>query len=236
MLVFGHRGAAGLEPENTLRAIRKAIEIGVDWVEIDVRRVDGRLITFHDDVLDRTTNGRGPLHRVSFEDLRELDAGGGERIPLLTEVVDAIDGRVGLNIELKEPGLAEAIAELSSQYCARQPAWHGRFLLSSFDQGETAVLARLDHEFLLGVLFSGDGRRALERARDLGAYSLNSSITQLTADLVANAHAHGIKIFVYTVNTLADIERCGRLGVDGVFSDYPDRVIEYRAATSHDGR
>jgi glycerophosphoryl diester phosphodiesterase len=225
MLVFGHRGAAGHEPENTLRSIRKALELGVDGVEIDVRSVDGRLIVFHDDVLDRTTNGRGPIRHVSFETLRGLDAGRGEYIPLLTEVLELIDARVGLNIEVKERGLARDIAGTVADCFEKQPAWRGRVMLSSFDREETAALAEIDGGCLLGILFKEDDSLALERARRLGAYSLHASMKQLDCELVDAAHASGIKVFAYTVNETSDIEMCHGLGVDGLFSDFPDRAL-----------
>src|SRR4051794_29972802 len=105
-LIIGHRGAAGLEPENTLRSFARAIEIGVDAIELDVYCVDDRLVVIHDDTLERTTNGRGEVMKSTFAALRQLDAGRGERIPTLEEVFAAVPERLTVNVELKGSGTA----------------------------------------------------------------------------------------------------------------------------------
>ena len=110
MFCIGHRGARGHAPENTLASVRKAIELGADWIEVDVYGVDGELVVFHDDRLERTTNGEGLLMGQSFDYLRSLDAGDGELIPTLAEVFDVAADRVGINVELKGPGTAEPVA------------------------------------------------------------------------------------------------------------------------------
>ncbi len=228
MLSIGHRGAAGHEPENTLRGVARAMRLGVDWIEVDVQLVDGELVVFHDDTLERTTNGSGAVAEQSFKALRELDAGEGETIPRLAEVLDLIDARVGLNIELKGPDCGESVTSIVGDYLERQPEWRGKILLSSFDETQTAELAGRERNFELGILFETDAEAALARARAFAAYSIHPSTKQVTAELVAEAHAAGIKVFVYTVNEPREIATMRALGVDGVFSDYPDRVGEYR--------
>lgn len=229
MLVIAHRGASANEPENTLRAIARAIALGADWVEIDVQRVDNALIVIHDDSLDRTTNGQGPVSAQTLAALRALDAGRGERIPLLTEVIDLIDARIGLNIELKGADVADDVIALVSDCLRRQPAWHDRLLLSSFDAAQTARAARGRHGWRLGVLFEGDPTAALERAVALRADSLHVPLEALTAELVTAVRRAGVAIYVYTVNADADLARCLDLGVDGVFSDVPERALTMRA-------
>lgn len=112
VLSIGHRGAAGHAPENTLLSIQQAIELGADWVEIDVHSVGNNLLVIHDDRLERTTNGRGKLRKRDIETLRALDAGEGEKIPFLSEVLKTVQNRVGLNIELKGKGTAEPVHRL----------------------------------------------------------------------------------------------------------------------------
>ena len=112
MLMIGHRGAMGCAPENTLLSIHKAIELGADWVEIDVHCVADKLLVIHDETVDRTTNGRGKLIDYSFEELRALDAGLGQRIPTLQEVLEVTVGKVGLNIELKGLGTGKVLTSL----------------------------------------------------------------------------------------------------------------------------
>ena len=105
MLIIGHRGACGLEPENTLRSVQRAMDLGVDMVEIDIYEHEGRLIVMHDETLDRTTNGVGKYSDYSLDHLRKLDAGKGERIPYLEEVIELTRDKVGLNIEIKGRGV-----------------------------------------------------------------------------------------------------------------------------------
>ncbi len=227
MIVIGHRGAAGHAPENTLASIAVAVGQGVDSVEIDVRALDGHLIVLHDDVLERTTNGRGHYKSVSLAALRALDAGGGEQVPLLGEVVELIAGRCGLNVEVKEPGIArEVVAELEASTGDRG-GWRSRVLLSSFDVGTTRDLAAMRGEMRLGVLYDDPFPAALGRAIELGAYSIHMPLRGVTEEAVARAHDQGLAVFSYTVNTRPEIERCAAARVDGVFSDFPDRVIAF---------
>ncbi len=230
MRVFGHRGAAGHCPENTLAGLRHAIALGVDAVEIDVRRLDDALIVLHDDTLDRTTNGHGSYKAMTLSALRALDAGHGERIPLLEEVIALTLGRVDLNIEVKEPGIAEQVVEHTLLATSALPAWREHILLSSFDVATSAALARLHGPMHLGLLYEEDFDPALQRALRLGARSLHMALEHLDAADVARAHAHDLAVYVYTVNDESAIARCRHAGVDGVFSDYPDRVV----ATRHD--
>lgn len=228
MLAIAHRGASGYEPENTLRSVARAIALGTDWIEIDVQLVDGELIVLHDETLDRTTNGSGVAAQQSFDYLRTLDAGKGEQIPTLTEVMDLIGARTGINIELKGEGVVDPVAALVSDYQDRRPSWHERIMLSSFNESQIEKLAAHERDFRLGLAFEDDPGSALALARDLDAYSINPSMAQVTAALVDEAHAAGIKVFVFTVNELRDIAAMQKLNVDGVFSDYPDRVIALR--------
>ena len=129
-LCIGHRGAKGLEPENTLRSIRKALDLGVDGVEIDVYSVAGQLVVIHDETLERTTNGRGLVEEQSFDYLRSLDAGKGEKIPVLREVFDEVNRRAFINIELKGRHTAEPVMELIGEYTDGRGWVMGDFLVS----------------------------------------------------------------------------------------------------------
>jgi len=228
MRVFGHRGAAGHRPENTLASLRHALALGVDAVEIDVRLLDGALIVLHDDTLDRTTSGHGTYKALSLDALRALDAGEGESIPLLDEVITLILGRIDLNIEVKEAGIAQQVVEQTLAATAPWPAWREHILLSSFDVETSAELARLRGPMRFGLLYEEDFAGALARALHLGAQSLHMALEHLDAADVARAHHHGIAVYVYTVNDAAAIARCRAAQVDGVFSDYPERVIAAR--------
>jgi len=228
MWIIGHRGAAGTSPENTLLAITHALEARVDWVEIDIRMVENTIIVLHDDTLDRTTSGSGSAYECSLTDLRKLDAGDGEQIPLLSEVMDLIDTRAGLNIEIKQPGLNQALVALISDAIERQPNWRNRLMFSSFIPQVMLELRDLAPSgCLLGGLSERGAKDPLEFAVGIGAFSLNLSLAQLSRRLVQQAHARGLKVLVYTVNDIDDIVRCIDASVDGVFTDYPERAIAF---------
>ena len=109
---IGHRGASGYEPENTLSSFERAIAMGCRWIELDVYQVEGELIVIHDSTLDRTTNGQGRVASQTLAYLRSLDAGNGQQIPTLTEVISAVDHRAGINIELKGKHTAAPVVAL----------------------------------------------------------------------------------------------------------------------------
>lgn len=225
MLVIGHRGAAGHAPENTLASVRHAIACGVDAVEIDVCLLEDALIVLHDDTLDRTTNGHGPYKDMRLADLRALDAGQGEPIPLLEEVIALTCGRIGLNIEVKEAGIAAQVVTAALVATAAHRAWRAQILLSSFDIATSAALADLRGTMALGLLYEEAFDAALARALTLGARSLHMSLATLNARDVARARARGLQVYVYTVNDDEALARCRAAQVDGVFSDYPDRIL-----------
>ena len=220
-ICIGHRGACGYEPENTLDSFETAISLGCQWIELDVYFVTGELLVIHDDSLERTTNGKGDVMDSSLEYLRSLDAGNGQQIPTLSEVVDLVDKRCAINIELKGPYTAESTSAYLNSLCAN--GWQeDHFLLSSFYYGE---LAKADTRFRRGALFHKSVPDYFQITTQLDAYSINLSIKLVAQKLVDEAHRHGLKVLVYTVNQPDDILRMINMGVDGVFSDYPDRVI-----------
>jgi len=221
MLTIGHRGAMGYAPENTLLSIRKAIELGVDWVEIDIYLVDEQLVVIHDDTLERTTNGMGSIFDYSFDQLREFDAGQGEKIPLLQEVIDLTIDQVGLNIEIKGEGvvplLIEVLSTLSSIQCER-------ILISSFNMRELLQVKKLGEKFNMGVLTEGNLESSLQWGRRLCVYSIHCDVESISRAFVERVHRLGFKSYVYTVNDRKVINNIRLMGVDGVFSNYPDRV------------
>ena len=222
MLCIGHRGAMGYAPENTLLSIRKAIELGADWVEIDVHLADGQLFVIHDETLDRTTNGKGKLSDYSIATLRALDAGRGEKIPTLQEVIEETKGKVGLNIELKGIATGEAVA---IQLLALDKEHKEQILVSSFLMEELVKVPQIDTTIKLGVLAGKDVSLAFDWANKLNAYSIHLSLKQTTSESVQQARDAGLKLLVYTVNKKNDIAWMKLLGVDGVFTNYPDRVL-----------
>ncbi len=221
----GHRGAKGYRPENTLSSVRKALELGARYIEIDVYHIEDKLAVFHDNRLERTTNGVGYLTEQSFDALRTLNAGNGERIPTLLEVCQLVDRKACLNIELKGPNTAKPVLRLINRLVKQ--GWHKQaFLVSSFDHRQLEQMRNLDEQILLGALINGLLVDDARFAHDLGAYSVHPSLEFIDQRFVEDAHAKGIKVYPYTVNHPEDIEKMYQLGVDGVFTDFPDRVLQ----------
>jgi len=224
LLCIGHRGAMGYAPENTLASVRKALELGVSCIEVDVYGVDGHLVVFHDARIDRMTNAEGYLAEQDFEYLRSLDVGDEETIPTLEEVCDALAADTCLNIELKGPDTARPVVKHIEKYVSL--GWNkNRFLVSSFNHRELSVVKRLDAEIKTGALIRGLPVDDANFAEQLNAFSVNPAMDFVDQRFVDDAHMRGLKVYVYTVNHREDIDRMQRLGVDGVFSSYPDRVL-----------
>jgi len=225
LLCIGHRGAMGHEPENTLSSIRKALALGAPCMEVDVYNVDGHLVVFHDDRLERMTNGVGYVSEQSFEYLRSLDVGDGQQIPTLEEVCEVIDARACVNIELKGPDTAAPVAELITNLTKN--GWDkNSILVSSFHQRELLKMRRLHPEIKIGALLRGLPVDGSKFAEDLGAFSVHPSLDFVDQRFVDDAHNRGLKVYVYAVDHPDDIAKMQILGVDGVFTGYPERVLE----------
>ena len=226
ILCFAHRGASGYEPENTLLAIQHAITLGANWIEIDVHRSEDQLIVIHDERLERTTNGIGSISEHPLEYLRSLDAGKGERIPLLREVLDLLNRRAGINIELKGTDTARLAAALLEEYVGSHGWSDDDFIVSSFDYAQLSLIRKLRPGTKIGVLTATEPEAALPFASAIRAYSFHPGIRCVTRELVDRAHELGLKVFVFTANHPTDIRRMKALGIDGLFTNYPDRVLE----------
>lgn len=221
---FAHRGASGYEPENTLRSFSKALELGARWIELDIRIVEEELIVFHDRTLKRRANIEGIVEQQSFEGIRVLDVGKGERIPLLSEVLALIKGRARAQIELKGRGTGVPVAHYLTSLLAQ--GWApDSFLISSFDHEEVLDFHKLAPTIPVGVLLYGYPLNAIELARSVNAVSVHLNLEAVTPKRVKTLKEAGLKVYVYTVNEPADINAMRTIGVDGVFSDFPDRAI-----------
>jgi len=221
VLRIGHRGAAGHAPENTLGAFEKAVILRCDMTELDVHICKtGELVVIHDKTVDRTTNGSGQVSELSLNELKKLDAGAGETISALEEVLELLRGRIQLNIELKGLGTAKSVYRL-----VKSTGWRGEnLLITSFNWDMLAEYRKLDPEARLGPLTHLNLTEAMEFAEEIKVHCINPYHKPLTGGYVEKAHTKGFKVYPWTVNNPKDIERLIRLGVDGVISDYPDRV------------
>lgn len=224
MLCIGHRGAMGHEPENTLLSIRKAIALGVDAIEIDVYNVEDHLVVIHDRNLSRTTNGTGYLDHRSFAYLRSLDAGKGEQIPTLAEVFDTVARHALINIELKGSNTAKLVVDLIQAYLSQK--WsYSDFVVSSFNHDELHRVKQICPEITTGMLIYGLPWKYLTSAQELQTEIVIPSLDYVTPELVKSVQQQGLQLWVYTVNQPNDINLMRALGVDGIFTNYPERVF-----------
>ena len=225
MKKFGHRGAGGYEPENTLASFKKAIELGVDAIELDVHSLkDGTLVVIHDKKVNRTTNGYGYISKKTIEEIKLLDAGNGEKIPTLQEVLDLVNRKVQVNIELKGKNTAFPVSILINEYVRKKNWKYSDFMVSSFNLHELLVFKKLLPKVRIGVLIIGFILQ-FDKYVALGAHSVNIWSKLVRKSAVEKAHKYGLKLFAYTVNNKSEIAKMKDMGVDGVFSDYPDRIL-----------
>jgi len=227
MLCIAHRGASGHEPENTLRSIQRALEIGARFIEIDVHFVDGEILVIHDHRLNRTTDGTGVLAEKTFSYIRSLNAGKGERIPTLKEVLDLVARRAVINVELKGASTAIPVVSLIETYIDMFKWTYSDFLISSFDHHQLRKVAYLQPQLPIGALIRSIPLEYSRLAQEIGAFSVHPHLSCVTPEFIDDAHSRGLKVYVYTVDELEDIERLRLLGVDGVFTNYPERVLGY---------
>lgn len=225
MLCIGHRGAMGYEPENTLLSIKKALDLGVDGVEIDVYNVENELVVIHDRDLSRTTNGNGYIEDATFAYLRSLDAGKGEHVPTLKEVFNTVNRQAIVNIELKGSNTAKLVANLIVEYV--QQGWsYQDFVVSSFNHYELNQIKTIDPQITIGMLIFGLPLDYMDIARKLRADVVIACLDYVNSQLVAAAHQANFPIWVYTVNQPKDMEKMRQLGVDGIFTNYPDLIAK----------
>lgn len=229
MQIIGHRGACGYEPENTLQSFQKAIELGVDAIELDVQLCKtGELVVIHDSTVDRTTNGTGYVSNLSLDELKKLDAGNGTQIPTLQEVFDLVARRVVVNVEMKGQGVAEAVAGLINEYVSVHNWSYDDFWVSSFWHRQLVRFKTLCSHVKTGALFSCE-------PFDLASFVffdvdwIGCSVSFCSERLVRDAHALNKPLFVFTVNDAKEKHRVASLGVDGIFSNYPDRERSFGA-------
>jgi glycerophosphoryl diester phosphodiesterase len=225
VLKIGHRGAAGYEPENTLLAFQKALELKVDMVELDVQACKtGELMVIHDLKLDRTTNGKGYVCEKTYEELRCLDAGKNQKIPTLPEVLDLINRKVKINIEIKGSGIANSLFKLIQEYVQDKSWSWDDFLVSSFNHYEIQEFSQLTPKVKTGAIIAGIPIGYAQCASMLNCYSLHPSKEFINQALIDDAHQRGLKVYVYTLNEPEEIQKIKSLGVDGIFSNFPDRI------------
>ncbi len=239
MWVIAHRGASGIAPENTLAAFRKAVELGAGFIETDLQLSrDAHLVALHDDTLERTTNGSGPVSSRTLEELRKLDAGSwfgasghekhagfaGERIPAVEEILAfGREHEIGLFLEVKPtgPSGAEHAIVGALHACGEVP----RSVVLSFSPSVLKRVRQLDPLVVTGFLFSDRLPTAVATAVDSGARQLLPRTDRVSRELVTEAHAHDLRVVTWTANTADEMRKLISAGVDGIITNYPDRLV-----------
>lgn len=226
-LVIGHRGAMGHETENSLASIQKALDLGVDMIEIDVFKIkSGEIVVFHDDRLERLANAGGAIEEYNISDLNQVILDGGHKIPILQEVLKLIDNKVALNIELKGANTADRVNFIMDYY-VRERGWSWEnVVISSFNWDELRAMREKNPDVAIAVLTEDeDPTEAIPVAKELNAVAVNPWFKTLTAESVKTIQDEGFKVYTYTVNEPEDIQRMREYGVDGIFINYPERAM-----------
>lgn len=230
MKIIAHRGASFYEPENTIRAIKRAIEMQADYVEVDVRRSkDGELVIMHDANIDRTTNGSGFVKDKTVSELKKLDAGyqnlqfwnrkneifagHGEEIPTLEEVIDFVKNKVGLIIEIKEPGTENEIIEKIKQNNIKN------VILASFYHETLKNVSKLDHGLDTGIIFVGQPVNVHKLAFDANASIIFPSYKYMNENMVKQAKGHELTVYTWAIDDPKIFKRFAEMGVDGIVTN-----------------
>jgi glycerophosphoryl diester phosphodiesterase len=220
ILKIGHRGAAGHAPENTLVSLEVGIALGADYIEVDIQRtLDGLLVLMHDKFLSRTTNGTGRLSNMSWEEIRGLDAGEGQRIPLLEEVLEAANGRSGLILESITPGIGEDVYRQVSDFAFRGPV-----IFASFLHADLRAIRERDPHAMTMALIEAIPISETGFAQEARATHAGVALDSMTSEFGRALHHAGLHIFLYTADTLEQIKAAKELGADGIISNFPERI------------
>lgn len=214
-LVIGHRGVPSLKPENTLASFELALKLGAAGIELDVHRVEDELVVIHDDLVDRTTNGRGPVNQFTLQDLQALDAGDGEKIPLLVEVLSVVQDHHLVNVELK----GDRTGELLAEFLKVNRKYQSQVVVSSFKYDELYKFTARCPDVKTAVLSTKLDRQSIRAAKSVHAFSTNLSDRGIKAVDIATLHEMGVKVMVYTVNNLNRAVELRELKVFGLFTD-----------------
>jgi glycerophosphoryl diester phosphodiesterase len=224
VLKIGNRGAKGHMAENTLESIKKALALGVDGIDIDVHRcASGQLVVFHDFTLDRMTNGTGEVSKHTLKELKRVVVKGYCQIPTLSEVLAFVDNKCLLNIELKGQDTAKEASRLIQFFIDKKGWEYNKIMVSSFQKDLLETVHKINDKIPLAVLTERNIDTAVNFAKTIKAVAIHVDYTMLTLDIVEELKKD-YKVFAYTVNNLNPIERIKSYGVDGMISDFPDRL------------
>jgi glycerophosphoryl diester phosphodiesterase len=231
MEFIAHRGASAHAPENTLASFKKALEMGASAIELDIAlSLDGRLVVIHDADIKRVAGKPGRVENFTAAELKKTDVGSwfekkycDQGVPTLADVFQLVKNQATLHVEIKGGcGFYPGIEEKLSRLLKHLDPFHAS-LVSSFDHEALYHFRKLDKKARIGYLL---GRTPLPRAfleiAEIGAESLNLDLKQVNSKIISECHKRDLKVLVYTVNTRRDFSRLKKMGVDGVFSNFPE--------------
>ena len=248
--IIGHKGAAGYAPENTLSSLQVAIDMGVDMIEIDVHMSkDGEVVVFHDEEVSRTTDGKGKIHEMTLEEIKQLDAGSwfspkfkGERVPTLREAIDLVHGNADILIDIKSKGhefydnFAEKIVDIidekedNKEWCIVQ-SYEQEYLEHAYSRDSTIQMKKLmmgEDESMLLSFYLNSKSFMTNRNKHHFFETINPHYTTLSQRRVFRLHAKGYKVHTYVVNEPVEMIKMLNMAVDGIITDYPDRLVKIR--------
>ncbi|MXO03543.1 glycerophosphodiester phosphodiesterase family protein [Flavobacterium sp. HBTb2-11-1] len=225
ILKIAHRGAKAYEPENTLQAFQKALDLHSDGIELDVHlSSDGHIIVIHDETIDRTTNGKGWVNTFSLSELKSFLIDEKFQIPTLNEVFDLVDKKCLINIELKGLGTAPKVVRLIEEYISEKKWNYNDFIISSFDWNMLQETSTLNPNIPIGVLTEENINQALAFAETIKAKAIHPDFQLLNKENVQQIQEKGFLVFPWTVNSEQDIQKVKSYKVNGIISDNPDKI------------
>jgi glycerophosphoryl diester phosphodiesterase len=222
----GHRGAMGYEPENTLLSFQKAIDIGADMIELDVRLCkSGELVVMHDSTVDRMTDGHGHIKNLTLIELKGLNEPKNQRIPTLGEVLDLVDKKIKVDIEIKSKNIAWQVCRIIERYIEEKGWSYKNFMVSSFHHAELWKVKLINKDIKIGVLSEVvPPIEFMSFVKTIGAYSVNVPIDRINEKFVSKARKNNLKIFAFATNNTNEIKRAKDLNVDYICSNFPDKI------------
>lgn len=219
-MIVGHRGAAGYEPENTLLSFKKAIDIGVDWIEFDLHRsADGHLVVIHDPTVDRTTNGQGKVSEMTLDELKRLDAGKGQQIPTFQEVIDLARGRVKMIPEIKQEGIEMELLDVIDRNGVVNDC-----MVSSFITHAIRLCKKFHPTLQTAAIFSHLPIDLQAMSLDVMADALFLRKDIVSQALVEECHKNGFTVNIWNEDKPEEIRKYAEMGPDFMSSNYPDRL------------
>ncbi|TFF95326.1 glycerophosphodiester phosphodiesterase [Candidatus Thorarchaeota archaeon] len=220
-IVIAHRGGTERAPENTILAFETSCEMGAQMFELDVHETsDQHLVCIHDYTVDRTTNGQGLVSEMTLDEIRRLDAGMGQKVPLLSEALDIASGRSGVNIELKVLDIEERAVDL-----VVEKEMSDSVLVSSFFHESLRVIRKSAKSLPTGVLYNQPLEEPIQYALQLGATAINPHHELVSKELVSEAGSDNLRVYSWTVNTEDKVLELAGMGVDGIITDRPEMCL-----------